>query len=123
MKTSTPVAWRKMRRGATALMVAGAALAAPALAQAAGAASLFYERAVMTAADQRCNLFTPQVSAALEAARAQARGAALRGGAETAELQRVQARAQQKAASVACASPDMRTAAERVRLAFDGYAK
>jgi hypothetical protein len=123
MKTSTTAAWRKMRRGAAALMVAGAALAAPSLALAAGAAALFYERAVMTAADERCNLFTPQISAALEAARAQARGAALRGGAEAAELLRMQARAQQKAASVGCASPDMRTAAQRVRLAFDGYAK
>jgi alkylhydroperoxidase family enzyme len=112
-----------MRRGATALMVGGAALVVPGLASAAGAAELFYERAVMSAADERCNLFTPPVSAALEAARAQARGAALRGGAEAAELQLVQARARRKAASVSCTSPDMRTAAQRVRIAFDGYAR
>src|SRR4029079_12152326 len=40
----------------------------------------FYERAVMTAADERCRLFTPQVASALAAGRAQARGAALRAG-------------------------------------------
>jgi len=40
----------------------------------------YYERAVMTAANQRCSLFTPDLASALAAAEAQARGAALRSG-------------------------------------------
>src|SRR5687768_16590593 len=58
----------------------GAALAAaPGLAYG-QPVDLFYERTVMSVADERCQLFTPDVSAALAAATAQARGAALRGG-------------------------------------------
>src|SRR5687768_14204872 len=89
---------RRTRRAVAALTVAGLALAVPAASLAAGAADLFYERSVLRAADQRCGLFDPKISAALEAARAQARGAALRGGAPASELARLQAKAEQKAA-------------------------
>ena len=41
---------------------------------------LYYERSVMSAANQRCGLFSADLSSALESAQAQARGAALRGG-------------------------------------------
>jgi hypothetical protein len=95
---------------------------APMLAQAA-ATDVFYERAVMTAAGERCALFTPAVAAALAAGKAQARGAALRGGAALSDLAGIEARATDKAASVACNSPDMATAAGRVRTAFDGYSR
>src|SRR5687767_8724094 len=114
---------RKTRQTVVALTVAGLALAVPAGAHAAGAADLYYERSVLRAADQRCGLFDPKVAAALEAARAQARGAALRGGTNAAELSRLQVKAQQKAASVGCGSADMKVAAGRVRTAFEGYAK
>ncbi len=114
---------RRRRQTVVALTVGGLALAVPAASHAAGAADLYYERSVLRAADQRCGLFEPKVGAALEAARAQARGAALRGGTDSAELARLQAKAQQKAASVGCASPDMKLAAGRVRTAFEGYAK
>ena len=95
---------------------------APALAHA-SAANLFYERTLMSAADARCDLFAPQVSSALAAAGAQARGAALRSGVDTATLAGVEQRARAKAAATACRSPDLATAAGRVRSAFDGYAK
>src|SRR5262249_27282631 len=64
----------------------GAALvSAPTLA-AAQPQDLFYERTAIMAADDRCNLFTPEVSAALAASAAQARGAALRAGANARDL-------------------------------------
>ena len=115
----------KVRRTAcwwmgTALAVA--LCAAPGLASA-SSVDLFYERTVMTAADARCGLFTGPVGSALAAAQAQARGAALRGGADRATLNAVERRASQKAGAVACDSADIDSAASRVRTAFEGYAK
>jgi hypothetical protein len=98
------------------------ALAAPALARAT-AIDAFYERAVMTAADQRCRLFTPELASALQAAEAQARGAALRSGYSGGQIAQVQQRADARVASVPCNSRDIALAATRVRAAFDSYAK
>jgi hypothetical protein len=84
---------------------------------------LFYERTVMSAADQRCGLFAPDVSAALAAGAAQARGAALRGGATTDALKSVERGARAKASRADCASQDITIAAQRVRNAFSGYAR
>lgn len=103
--------------------VMGAAVwAAPALASA-GAVDLFYERTVMAAADARCDLFEPGVGAALAAGQAQARGAALRAGVATETLAQVERNARFKAAGAACDSSDLTIAADRVRSAFEGYAK
>ncbi len=99
-----------------------ALLAVPALAHAT-AVDAFYERAVMTAADQHCRLFTPELGSALQASEAQARGAALRSGLKDAILDQVEQRADAKIASTPCGSPDIATAATRVRAAFDGYSK
>jgi hypothetical protein len=77
----------------------------------------------MTAADQRCRLFTPEVASALASAEAQAHGAALRSGFTGAVLDQVGQRAQNKVASLPCGSPDIVKAADRVRSAFDGYSK
>jgi hypothetical protein len=57
-----------------------ASLATPGLTFAATAADQLYERTLMTAADGRCRLFAPAIGSALDAARAQARGATLRSG-------------------------------------------
>ena len=108
--------------GRLPLILGLAAALTPAWAHA-SAADLFYERTLMSAADARCDLFAPQVSSALAAAGAQARGAALRSGVDTATLAGVEQRARAKAAATACRSPDLATAAGRVRSAFDGYAK
>jgi hypothetical protein len=97
-------------------------LAPPALAHA-DAIGAFYERSVMSAANQRCGLFTPELASALAAARAQARGAALRSGASNGTLAEVEIRARGKAGAVACGSPDIVTAANRVRGAFAGYSR
>ena len=86
-------------------------------------ADLFYERAVMSAADQRCGLFAPDVAAALAAAAAQARGAALRAGTSAASLRQTEQAARAKAGAAECRSPDITTAAARVKSAFSGYAK
>ncbi|MBS0360032.1 MAG: hypothetical protein JSR98_01525 [Proteobacteria bacterium] len=77
----------------------------------------------MSAADQRCGLFAPDVAAALAAATAQARGAALRAGTSEDSLRQTERAAQAKAAAADCRSGDMATAAARVRNAFNGYAK
>jgi hypothetical protein len=101
----------------------GAALAAtPGLAHA-RPLDLVYERTVMTAADARCGLFAPEVSAALTAARIQARGAALRSGADPLDLRVLEREARDKGAAVDCNSRDVAVAAGRVRNAFAGYAR
>jgi len=104
------------------LLLAAAALLAPSVVHAA-AVDAYYERSVMTAADQRCHLFTGDLASALGAAQAQARGASMRSGVTSAQLDAVQARASTAAGSAACNSADITTAANRVRQAFDGYSK
>jgi len=99
-----------------------AAVATPGFAQA-QPADLFYERTVMSAADDRCDLFAPGVGAALAASAAQARGAALRAGASFDTLRTIEINARSKAAQAGCGSPDIATAAARVKTAFSGYAK
>jgi hypothetical protein len=101
--------------------VLGAAmLAAPTIA-AAQPANLFYERTVMSAAGDRCQLFTPEISAALAAGAAQARGAALRAGIEPKALALTEREARWRAAQLDCRSDEVTTAAARVRQAFAGY--
>ena len=107
----------------TACLLAFAAAFVPVAAYAAPAIDLYYERELMTVADNRCRLFAPQIGAALEASANQARGAALRAGAKGDEVNGVTARAAQRAASVDCASPELKIAAQRVRTAFDGWSR
>ena len=97
-----------------------ALLAAP------GAASalpqdLFYERTVMSALGERCGLFTPEVSAALAASAAQARGASLRAGLDRRALGAIDREARAKASRAKCRSADVTTVAARVRDAFSAY--
>jgi hypothetical protein len=89
----------------------------------AGVVDVFYERSVMTAADERCRLFTPQVATALVAGRVQARGAALRSGVSPETLDAAEARARAAAMATACSSPDIALAAGRVRAAFEPYSR
>jgi len=104
-------------------MLAAVVCAAPAAALARGALDLFYERSVMVAADDRCHLFDSGVVAALDAARLQARGAAMRAGATEESLLGVADRARAKAAAADCQSPDVITAASRVKSAFQSYSR
>ena len=66
-------------------------------ARAGGASDLFYERSLMSAAGARCKLFDSGTAAALAASGRQARGAALRAGADPDALD---ARRQSENASV-----------------------
>jgi hypothetical protein len=100
-----------------------AAMAVPTALLAANAADQLYERTLMTAADGRCRLFAPAISIALDASRAQARGATLRSGASEQQVAAVEQRARAKAAGTACNSKDLTLAATRVKAAFDGYAQ
>lgn len=97
-----------------------AVMAAP---SAAGAqpADLFFERTVMKAADERCGLFAPAVSAALAAGAAQARGAALRAGTDAKTLSRVEQQARARAARLSCRSTELSAEAARIESAFSGY--
>lgn len=97
-----------------------ACVAAPAIALA-QPADLFFERTVMTAADGRCDLFTPGVSAALAAGAAQARSAALRAGTDVKSLQRIEMNARGQAARINCRSPVVASEAQRIQQAFAGY--
>jgi hypothetical protein len=105
-----------------AILLAAIALATPA--HAGGEpADTYYERAFVVAADARCDLFGAHLNAALTAAMAQARGAALRSGAAEAELAATAARARSRAGAVSCADPELAMVRERVRGAFAGWAR
>jgi hypothetical protein len=115
---------RRMAQARAFGAAAAGALALTAVSPAIGAtaADLFYERAVMVAADEDCHLFQADVSGALSASLVQARGAALRSGMDAASLNDVAARANAIAANAGCGSPDIAVAAQRVRDGFSGYA-
>ena len=87
------------------------------------ALDLFYERTVMSVADHRCNLFSPPVSVALDAARLQARGAALRAGVDQDVITDTARQATLRSNSVACQSSDLAVAAKRVKSAFAAYSR
>jgi hypothetical protein len=104
-----------------ALVVAAACFGGPA---AAGDASdLLYERTVMAQAGVRCGLFQPPVLNALQAARLQARGAALRAGGRPDAVAALEARARERAERTDCRASGLQTAAARVRQAFADYAQ
>lgn len=118
---------RVMRIGETALRTKVAALAAALLALPSAAsadpARTFYERSFIQAAGARCNLFRPEINLALTTAAWQARGAALRSGAIETDLAATAARARGRAASTACADPELATVQRRVETAFAGWAR
>jgi len=101
----------------------GVALAASPGFTHAQAMDLVYERTVIIAANARCGLFSPEISAALAAAQAQARGAALRAGADPKALNALERRAHNLGWSSNCRSGELIAAAARVRSAFAGYAR
>jgi len=87
-----------------AALAGAAALVLPVTAWA-GPVDTYYERAFVVAADGRCNLFAPNIEAALTAATAQARGAALRSGSGEADLVAAAGRARARADTGARPSP------------------
>src|SRR5579875_2267434 len=100
-----------------------AVLLAPAVAHATTPVELVYERTLMSVAGDRCHLFTPNVTAALRAGAAQARGAALRAGADPADVSGAETRATGRALTVPCGSKDLALVASRVRGAYGLFAQ
>lgn len=106
--------------GATALL---AMLAAPDGAARAAVTDAFYDRAFMLAAHQKCDLFEPQLIAALDAAALQARNAALRAGTPAADLSAAAARARSKASRTSCDDGDLSRVSARVQAGFAGWSR
>lgn len=113
-RRSARPAWRWM--GIAGLAV----LAAPGVASA-KPVDLFIERAATSEAGERCGLFTPEIAAALAAATQQARGAALRGGADARALSDMERDARFRAGRLNCDNARVIDAANRVKNAFAGY--
>lgn len=111
----------------TQALIAAALIAAPVAAgpgmAGAAPADRYYERSFVLAANARCGLFQPQLTAALTAAAWQARGAALRAGGNDRDLAETAARARARAAATRCDSPDLKTVSGRVRDAFSGWSR
>ena len=99
-----------------------ALMAAPELAHAAPG-DLFYQRTVLIAAGERCAFFTPDTAAALAAGALQARGDALRAGADAQTLQAAEQDARLHGGRADCAAPKTLAAAAQVRNAFAGFTK
>jgi hypothetical protein len=104
-------------------LVLTAALFAAGPAAAAGPEVTFAERAALLGADRACDLFTPQLRAALQAAAAQARGALLRSGWSEARADRLGADARAEGAGRACTDPVLVRAAEQARHGFAGWTR
>ena len=115
--------WRRKRRRLIHRLIAAAVIGLAPVAAWATPADLYFERSVMAAANQRCGLFSADLTSALESAQAQARGAALRAGSGAQSLAGLRQKASARAAQAACGSKDMAEAAARVRSAFDSYAR
>ena len=112
----------KTQARVTAALMAAVTLVAPASAFA-GPADTYYERAFVAAADARCDLFQPELAQALHAAKAQARGAALRSGMAAADLTDVGLRARARAGAVSCQDPQLAVVKARVDEAFSGWSR
>lgn len=112
----------RFARRATPVLIAATLIAAAPSAWA-EATDAYYERTLVLAAHDRCDLFEPGLVRALDAARLSARGSALRAGAEARDLRLAGQRARTRAASLACADSDLRLVRARVTEAFSGWAR
>lgn len=97
------------------------ALALPALAQTPGAREAYVERRGLLVVDERCQLFAPDVRAALNVGLAQARGALLRAGWSNAQVGELERATVSAARARACTDPRTASAAEDARHAFANW--
>lgn len=118
-----PCSYGRMKSSRQARIASVLAAAVALTAGVAQAADPHYDRAFMLAADARCGLFAPPVRAALASATMQARGAQLRGGATAVQAAETARRARARAATVACAHPELKLVAGRVDQAFAGWSR
>ncbi|WP_303702921.1 hypothetical protein [Brevundimonas naejangsanensis] len=87
------------------------------------AGDVYYERAFVRAAQDKCRLFEPRLTQALEAATLQARGAALRAGRPATELAATAERAKARAEATPCNDAELNQVKTRVRHAFAGWSR
>lgn len=87
------------------------------------AGDVYYERAFVRAAQDKCRLFEPRLTQALEAATLQARGAALRAGRPASELAATAERARARAEATPCNDAELNQVKTRVRHAFAGWSR
>lgn len=87
------------------------------------AGDVYYERAFVRAAQDKCRLFEPRLTQALEAATLQARGAALRAGRPATELVATAGRARARAEATPCNDAELNQVKTRVRHAFAGWSR
>lgn len=87
------------------------------------AGDVYYERAFVRAAQDKCRLFEPRLTQALEAATLQARGAALRAGRPASELAATAERARARAEATPCNDAQLERVKTRVRHAFAGWSR
>jgi len=87
------------------------------------AGDVYYERAFVRAAQDKCRLFEPRLTQALEAATLQARGAALRAGRPATELAATAGRARARAQATPCNDAELDRVKTRVRHAFAGWSR
>lgn len=87
------------------------------------AGDVYYERAFVRAAQDKCRLFEPRLTQALEAATLQARGAALRAGRPATELAATAGRARARAEATPCNDVELNQVKTRVRHAFAGWSR
>lgn len=87
------------------------------------AGDVYYERAFVRAAQDKCRLFEPLLTQALEAATLQARGAALRAGRPASELAATAERARARAEATPCNDAELNQVKTRVRHAFAGWSR
>ncbi|GAA0776443.1 hypothetical protein [Brevundimonas olei] len=87
------------------------------------AGDVYYERAFVRAAQDKCRLFEPRLTQALEAATLQARGAALRAGRPATELAATAGRAKARAQATPCNDAELDRVKTRVRHAFAGWSR
>lgn len=87
------------------------------------AGDVYYERAFVRAAQDKCRLFEPRLTQALEAATLQARGAALRAGRPASELAATAERAKARAEATPCNDAELNQVKTRVRHAFAGWSR
>lgn len=131
MKIATPVRFVSSALAMLALMTGAAEAGAQSGGQSGGqsgprsggAGEVYYERAFVLAAHRKCRLFEPGLTAALDAATLQARGAALRAGRTGPDLAAAAARAQAQADVTACDDAGLMQVTARVRTAFAGWSR
>ncbi|MBD7941117.1 hypothetical protein [Brevundimonas guildfordensis] len=106
-----------------AVVVALALAAGTATAAGQNFGDVYYERAFVRAAQDKCRLFEPRLTQALEAATLQARGAALRSGRPATELAATAGRAKARAEATPCNDAELNRVKARVRHAFAGWSR